>query len=77
MFYNYTFPSQPDPIPTSLMPNYVTSAPNINYPSHESDNIGIQLLAKANSSFAIRFSGAHPHSRSQTKIQMPESALQS
>jgi hypothetical protein len=59
VFYNYKFPAQPDPISTSLMPNYVTSAPNINYPSHQSDNIGIQLLAQMNNTFAIRFSGAY------------------
>ena len=58
VFYDYPFPSQPDPIPAGLMPSYVTSAPNIDYPSHESDAIGIQQLAQTNNTFAIRFSGA-------------------
>ena len=59
MFYNYKFPAQPDPVAASLMPNYVTSAPNISYAEGSNDAVGIQLLAKANTTFAIRFSGAY------------------
>ena len=40
------------------MPNYVTFAPNISYPSRNSDAVGLQLLAHANNTFAVRFSGA-------------------
>jgi hypothetical protein len=82
VFYNYPFPSQPDPIPASLMPNFVTSAPNIDYPSGANDMVGIQMLAQANVSFAIRFSGANANSprrprfrsRNQPSGAMPGSA---
>jgi hypothetical protein len=70
VFYNYPFPSQPDQIPRSLMPDFVTSAPNINYAEHHSDNVGIQLLAKTNVSFAVRFSGSNPNLALRSKSQL-------
>jgi hypothetical protein len=59
VFYNYKFPTQPDPIAASLTPNYVTSTTNISYAEGSDARTGIQLLAKANTTFAIRFSGAY------------------
>ncbi len=69
MFYDYRFPSQPDPIPVSLIPDYVTSAPNISYAEGSNDAVGIQLLANANVSFAIRFLGAHSNPARRTKFR--------
>ena len=61
VFYNYPYgaSSQPNPIPASMKPDYVTSAPNINFAEGTTATNGaIQVLAKATTQFAVRFSGA-------------------
>ncbi len=72
VFYNYPYGTdgaQPNPIPASLVPDYVTYAPNVNYKSGANDTVGIQLLAQTNTDFAIRFSGAfRPSSPIQVQI---------